>query len=110
MSRGSNSHKQTRPRLYSVASPALARVARNHTTPVMTSRPPKRAKGGRRSAKIPTASGAATVSIRATASSHAYSEEEPDAVTAPVTAHIATAAIHNATEPARETKLARIST
>src|SRR4051812_13253919 len=76
----------------------------------MTSRAPKRAKGGRRSAKIPTASGAATVSIRATASNHAYSEEEPDAVTAPVTAHIATAAMHNATEPAREPKLTRIST
>src|SRR4051794_9237631 len=76
----------------------------------MTSRPPKRANGGRRSEKIPTASGAATVSIRATVSSHAYSEEEPDAVTAPVRAHIATAAIDNATEPAREPKVMRIST
>src|SRR5215207_11578328 len=90
--------------LKSVALSALARVVRNQTKPARSSSVPNRAKGGRRSAKSPTAIGAATVSTRATASSHTYSEEEPDAVKTPVTAHITTVAVHNATRPARDTK------
>jgi hypothetical protein len=57
---------------------------------------------------MPTPIGAATVSTRAITSSHALSDEEPDAVRAPVTAHIAMAAAHIASDPARGTTWLRM--
>ncbi len=74
---------------------------RNQTEPAATSKLPKRSNGGRRSANSPTAIGTATVSTRATTSSHTYSDAEPEAVTRPVIAHSARAAKYAAPDPAR---------